>query len=293
MSAQTHGWNEARRRGLHLDLPTALFAAIGAMVLVAIIAWRIFVPRSFAFDLLTPAQMNAVFYAAVFVALLCGAEAYGRLVRRLRAAEERHQFLMAELTHRVRNLVAISHSIVRQALPGQSDVAEKINWRLAALVTTNDLLAKSEGRADLRDLITKEFAPYDATRFALRGVSTVVPANLAIVFGLIFHELTTNAAKYGALSRPAGRIAIAWEIAGGRLNMDWVESGGPPVVPPTRRGFGTKLLESGFRSLDAQVETDYRPPGFRCKISLPLSREWAKSQRSRPGKPGTVLSRAA
>src|SRR4029453_8619367 len=110
------------------------------------------------------------------------------------------------------------------------------------------LLVKSaEGRADLRDLISKEFAPYDATRFALRGVSTVVPADLAIVFGLIFHELTTNAAKYGALSRPKGRIAIAWETADARLNIDWAEIGGPPVAPPTRRGFGTKLLESSFR----------------------------------------------
>jgi two-component sensor histidine kinase len=161
------------------------------------------------------------------------------------------------------------------------------------LVTTNDLLAKSaEGGADLRDLITTEFAPYDATRFALRGVSTVVPANLAIVFGLIFHELTTNAAKYGALSRPKGRIAIAWEIAGGRLTIDWAESGGPPVVPPTRQGFGTKLLESSFRSLEAQVETDYQPTGFTCKISLPLSRQWASSQRSRP-KRGTAVSQAA
>jgi two-component sensor histidine kinase len=293
VSAQTHGWNEARRRGFRLDLPTALFATGGAVVLAAIIAWRIFVPRHFSFDLLTPEQLNVVFYAAAFLAILCGAEVYGRLVRRLRAAEERHQFLMDELTHRVRNLVAISHSIVRQALPGQSDVAEKINRRLAALVTTNDLLAKSaEGRADLRDLITKELAPYDAARFALRGVSTVVPANLAIVFGLIFHELTTNAAKYGALSRPEGRIVVAWEIAGGRLNINWAESGGPPVVRPTRRGFGTKLLESTFRSLKAEVEADYQPTGFRCKISLPLPRQWAPSQRSRP-KPGTAVARVA
>jgi two-component sensor histidine kinase len=293
VSAQTRGWSEPRRRGFQLGLPTALFAAIGAMVLAAIAALWIIAPRFFAFDPLTPEQTNLVLYAVAFVAILCAAEAYGRLVRRLRAAEERHQFLMEELTHRVRNLVAISHSIVRQALPDQSDVAEKINWRLAALVTTNDLLAKSaEGGADLRDLITKEFAPYDATRFALRGVSTVVPANLAIVFGLIFHELTTNAAKYGALSRPKGRIAVAWAIGGGKLSIDWVEIGGPPVVPPTRRGFGTKLLESSFRSLEAQVETDYQPTGFTCNISLPLSRQWASSQRSRPER-GTAFSRAA
>jgi HWE histidine kinase len=168
MSAQAHGWSEPRRRGFQLDLLTALFAAIGAMVLVAIAALWVIAPRFFSFD--PPEQVNLVLYAIAFVAILCAAEAYGRLVRCLRAAEERHQFLMEELTHRVRNLVAISHSIVRQALPGQSDVAEKINWRLAALVTTNDLLAKSaEGGADLRDLITKEFAPYDATRLALRG----------------------------------------------------------------------------------------------------------------------------
>jgi two-component sensor histidine kinase len=293
VSAQTREWSEAPRRGFHPDLWTALFAVIGAMVLVMIAAWLIFAPRFFAFDPPTPEQVNLVLYAIAFLAILCAAEAYGRLVRCLRAADKRHQFLMDELTHRVRNLVAISHAIVRQALPGQSDVAEKINCRLTALVTTNDLLAKSEkGRADLRDLMTKEFAPYDATRFALRGVSTVVPANLAIVFGLIFHELTTNAAKYGALSRPEGRIAVTWAIGGGKLNIDWVEIGGPSVVPPTRRGFGTKLLESTFRSLKAEVEADYQPTGFRCKISLPLSRQWAPSQRSRP-KPGTAFARVA
>jgi two-component sensor histidine kinase len=293
VSAQTREWSEAPGRGFHLDLWTALFAVIGAMVLVVIAAWLIFAPRFFAFDPLTPEQINLVLYAAAFLAILCAAEAYGRLVRCLRVADERHQFLMDELTHRVRNLVAISHSIVRQALPGQIDVAEKINCRLTALVTTNVLLAKSEGRADLRDLITKEFAPYDATRFALRGASTVVPANLAIVFGLIFHELTTNAAKYGALSRPKGRIAIAWATAGSRFNIDWTEIGGPPVVPPTRRGFGTKLLESSFRSLKAQVDAAYDPTGFRCKISVPLSRQWAQSQRSRPAKSATIFSRAA
>jgi two-component sensor histidine kinase len=283
VSAQTHGWSEAPPRGFHPDLWTALFAAIGAMVLAVIAAWWILAPRFFSLDPPTPEQVNLVLYAIAFVAILCAAEAYGRLVRCLRAADERHQFLMDELTHRVRNLVTISHSIVRQALPGQSDVAEKINCRLTALVTTNDLLAKSEkGHADLRGLITKEFAPYDATRFALRGVSTVVPADLAIVFGLIFHELTTNAAKYGALSRPEGRIAVAWAIGGGKLNIDWAEIGGPPVAPPTRRGFGTKLLESSFRSLKAQVEADYRPTGFTCKISLPLSDQWAQSQPSRP-----------
>jgi two-component sensor histidine kinase len=293
VSAQTHGWREAPRRGFRLDLPAALFAAIGAVALAAIVAWWIFAPRFLVFDPVTLEQMNLVLYVAASVALLCAAEAYSRLVRRLRAAEERHQILMDELAHRVRNLVAIAHSIVSQALPGQSEVAEKINWRLTALVRTNDLLAQSEeGRADLQDLIVKEFAPYDATRFALCGQSTVVPANLAIVFGLIFHELTTNAAKYGALSTPEGRIAIAWAIAGGTLNIDWVEIGGPPVAPPTRLGFGTKLLESSFRSLEARVEADYQPTGFRCRMSLPLSRQWAQSQRSRR-EPGTALSRAA
>jgi two-component sensor histidine kinase len=293
MSAQTEGWNEARRRGFQLDLLTALFAAIGALVLAGIAAWRSFAPYLFALDPLMPEQMNLVLYAAALIAILCAAEAYRRLVRCLRAADERHQFLMDELSHRVRNLVAVAHSIVSQALPGQSDVAEKINWRLTALVQTNDLLAKSpEGGADLQDLIVKEFAPYDATRFAVRGVAIVVPANLAIVFGLIFHELTTNAAKYGAFSRPQGRIAVAWEIAAGRLNVDWVETGGPPVMPPTRQGFGTKLLESSFRSLAARVETDYNPAGFRCKISLPLLAQWAPSRRSSP-EHGTALFQAA
>jgi two-component sensor histidine kinase len=209
---------------------------------------------------------------------LDAADAHRRAVHRLEKADERHDLLVDEFNHRVRNLVAIAHSIVNQALPGQSDVAEKINRRITALVRTNELVAKSiNRRATLRDLISKEFAPYDAKRFAMDGISIVVPANLTLLFGLIFHELATNATKYGALSNPDGRIAVAWQIGSGKLNIDWVESAGPPVLPPTRRGFGTKLLESSFRSLNAQVETDYQPTGFRCKISFPLSMQWGQS----------------
>jgi two-component sensor histidine kinase len=209
---------------------------------------------------------------------LDSADAYRRVVHRLEQADERHELLVDELNHRVRNLVTIAHSIVSQALPGQSDVADKINRRITALVRTNELVVESGNRkATLRDLIVKEFAPYEAARFTLQGISIVVPADLLLLFGLIFHELATNATKYGALASPEGRIAVAWDIAGGNLNIDWMEAGGPPVLPPTRRGFGTTLLESSFRSLEAQVEIDYQPLGFRCKISLPLSAQWSQS----------------
>jgi two-component sensor histidine kinase len=220
------------------------------------------------------------------------ADAHCRVVHRLEKADERHRLLADEFNHRVRNLITIAHSIVSQALPGQNDVAEKINRRITALVRTNELVVESGNRrATLRDLIIKEFAPYEAGRFALRGISIVVPANLTLLFGLIFHELATNATKYGALSRPEGLIAVAWNIGSGTLNIDWVESGGPPALPPTRLGFGTKLLNSSFRSLEAQVETDYQPAGFSCKISLPLSVQWREYYQSTNPVEGSATGR--
>jgi two-component sensor histidine kinase len=102
-----------------------------------------------------------------------------------------------------------------------------------------------------------------------------LPPSLVLALGLAFHELATNAAKYGALSREGGRVAVSWSwLAGGsdrRLRLCWLESGGPPVHPPQRKGFGSRLLERGLsHELEGAVRLDYRSAGLFCEIEMPV-----------------------
>jgi two-component sensor histidine kinase len=89
-----------------------------------------------------------------------------------------------------------------------------------------------------------------------------------VTLALVLHELATNAAKYGALSVPQGRLAVSWQTSGRVLTIDWIESGGPPVRPPSRQGFGGKLLQSALAAYHGGVHCEFEPTGLKCRISL-------------------------
>jgi two-component sensor histidine kinase len=100
-----------------------------------------------------------------------------------------------------------------------------------------------------------------------------MPPKQALALSLALHELATNAAKYGALSRPEGRVELRWEVANGQLNLSWRETGGPKVAPRSRRGFGSRLLDDVLsRDLDGQTRLEFAPDGVCCWITAPLSR---------------------
>jgi two-component sensor histidine kinase len=161
---------------------------------------------------------------------------------------------------------------VNLTLRDDRDLLRKLSARLAALCATNDLLLQSAWRsASLHDILTSEFAPYGLGRVRLEGEEVRCSSELAIVLTLVVHELTTNAAKYGALSSTEGRIDVRWSAPGGRLKLEWIESGLSGLVEPKREGFGTKLLRSGLRKFDGHVETRFRSEGFGCKISLEMA----------------------
>ena len=108
-------------------------------------------------------------------------------------------------------------------------------------------------------------------RIALDGPPVDLPSDIAVPIGMAIHELTTNAAKYGALSTGHGRVAIAWSVEDGILHLDWRESGGPPVEPPTRQGFGSRLLQRVLTTqVQAQIRTDYARDGFHLTLAAPL-----------------------
>jgi PAS domain S-box-containing protein len=201
-----------------------------------------------------------------------------------KTAEEHLRLMVHELNHRVKNSLATVQGIATQTLRRgdiPAEVRETLTARLVALAKAHDVLTSERWTgADLRDIARQAAAPYaglaGAEPFVITGPSVYVPPKTAIALALIFHELATNAAKYGALSTPEGRVAIAWDVAptpeGRRLTMHWRESGGPPVVAPTATGFGAQLIQRGLASeIDGRVEISFPADGVVCALEAVIA----------------------
>jgi PAS domain S-box-containing protein len=193
--------------------------------------------------------------------------------------EVQQKLLVDELNHRVKNTLATVQSIAAQTLrtsPNPEDFRKAFEARLMALSSAHDLLTASSWRqAGLRDVILIELRPHGIERYRLDGPDVPLAPAEALRLSLIFHELATNAAKYGALANTDGCVRVSWRVEPGpeaaRLVLDWSEVGGPPVTSPTRRGFGSRLIE---RSLQAEsggaAVMTYASEGLRCRLSVPL-----------------------
>jgi PAS domain S-box-containing protein len=196
--------------------------------------------------------------------------------------EERRNVLIQELNHRVKNTLSILQSIAVQTLKGV-DAAKRQDFlsRLMALSRCHDLLTDTAWEnAELHALLTRTMAPYatatGASRVSLEGPPVRLLPSTALSLALAIHELATNAAKYGALSLPAGRVAVDWSVVSGAevqtLSMTWREHDGPPVAPPTELGFGSRLLQGLGTQPGASVRHEFLPDGVVCAISLPLTK---------------------
>lgn len=187
--------------------------------------------------------------------------------------------LTRELNHRVKNTLANVLSIVsltRRRSRSIEDFAEGLTGRIRALSATHDLLSQRDWNdALLGEVVRSELAPYldpGDQHADLEGPEVALAPNDALSLGLALHELATNAAKYGALSTPEGRVSIRWQLVSAMVcQVDWQESGGPPVVAPDRRGFGLDLIEKIVsHELRAAVELDFAPDGVRCRLQVPV-----------------------
>lgn len=194
-----------------------------------------------------------------------------------REAEERSKILLHELNHRVKNTLATIQSIASQTgrnASSREEFLRSFEMRLLAISKTHNLLTLSEWRgADIGDILADELAPYRIPdeRVHLHGPPVTMPSNAVLMTGLVVHELATNAAKHGALSTPEGRVEVAWRVEDGHLHLTWDERGGPPVHPPTHRGFGSRLIERGLRhELGGNVALDYARKGLSCAMDVPL-----------------------
>ncbi len=195
-------------------------------------------------------------------------------------AERQQKLLLDELNHRVKNSLATVQAIAHQTLRSASDplaFRESFESRLLALSATHDLLTASSWRgACLRDVLMTELRPFAAEQYTLAGPEVELSSAETLALGLVLHELATNAAKYGGLSQAGGQVAIAWGVGQGWLELDWIEAGGPPVAPPTRRGFGSRLIERSLKDqLGGEARLDFQPTGLVCRIRLPLRRDSA------------------
>jgi PAS domain S-box-containing protein len=196
-------------------------------------------------------------------------------------AERRQKLLVDELNHRVKNTLATVQSLAAQTArdaPAPPVFRERFEGRLAALSKAHDQLTMHHWEnAELRALLAGSLAPHGGTanRIVLRGEDVVLRPRAVLTLAMAFHELTTNAAKYGALSVPGGRVEIAWRPVeeDGRtfLRIDWTEQNGPPVSPPSRRGFGSRLIEGSIAAeLGGSAHLDYAPEGLRCTMTMPM-----------------------
>jgi len=200
-------------------------------------------------------------------------------ISRSHLLQERQTMMLHELNHRVRNTLTTVQSLARQSRR-TDETGERLEGRIISLSKTHDLLSRDNWTgATLLTVVENELAPFregQADRFRLDGPDVELSPRYVLALGMTLHELTTNAAKYGALSVETGHVDIVWRVTTGesgvrRLAMEWWENGGPPVGKPARRGYGTRLINGGVsHELGGTVKLDFDAAGLRCILDVPL-----------------------
>ena len=203
-------------------------------------------------------------------------------VTKHKQAQEQARMLIDELNHRVNNTLSTVQSIVVQAFRKSSDaevIRDAIEARIFALSRSHDLLTRQNWEsAGLVDIVNAALEPFGvAERFVINGSNIRLSPKATLALGIAYHELAANAVKFGAFSNEAGSILIAWMIEptpkGDRLIVRWQEKDGPPVAPPSHKGFGSQVIERGLaHELEASVQLEYQPTGLVCTINIPAPR---------------------
>lgn len=211
---------------------------------------------------------------------IIGASKIARDITDRKQAEERQQLLVGEVKHRIKNLLATVQAIARQTLKGTPlDEREAFIARLMALANAQDLLTLERwNRAAVHEVVDRALRPFEAkhnARFLTKGPQDVwVDAQRASLLTMALHELATNAVKYGALSNGYGIVSLAWEVTGEEdaqsVRFTWRELGGPLVVPPERKGFGSFLIERALQGGGGGARLEFNPNGLICSLEVAL-----------------------
>lgn len=260
--------------------PAVLFATLiggagaGTFAAIAggIIAWWAFIPPHYAFFPLEAGQeTNLLAYLVASLLIVWAAARYRKVTKSLEDAERFRELAVEELAHRLKNKLATIQSIISYQLREHARIRDDILGRLGALSATDDLIMAAQGRgAGIHDILATELGPYEVSRISMEGPDIFLAPKPALTMALLFHELATNAAKYGALSSSAGRLSICWSVADRKLRLEWRETGGPIIAPPAHRGFGMRLLSRALDQFGGSVEMVFESTGLVCKMSATL-----------------------
>lgn len=199
-----------------------------------------------------------------------------RDITALKAIEERQSLLALELKHRMKNTIALIIAIANQTLKGSPEIAAvkaTFSARLETLSAAQDLLTQAAwSKATVGDLIQAALAPHgDASRFEIKGPEVEFSSKCALAMALATHELATNAVKYGSLRHNNGRIFVTWWVHEGTFQLHWQEVDGPPVVPPTKTGFGSRMIEKALAGyFGGSAKIDYLPHGVVFTLEAPI-----------------------
>jgi two-component sensor histidine kinase len=235
-------------------------------------------------SLVGPLWRNLAITSAIGgVLLLTGLAFAVRMATTIARGEMLHELLIEELNHRVKNTLTILQAIAVQSFRSASKTErEKFEGRLGALAEAHNLLSAEKWQgSELHDVVNRVLQPYllnNPKRVRMFGPKVPLSPRLAVVLSMILHEIATNAAKYGALSNDTGTVALDWEILTEndkqKLRLIWAEAGGPPVVAPIQRGFGSRLIERSARDqLGGEATVDFLPRGVVYTVTSSLEDE--------------------
>jgi PAS domain S-box-containing protein len=208
---------------------------------------------------------------------IVGASKIARDITERKRTDAQIVILGREAEHRAKNILASVQAVVHLSRSDTTEgLKQSIEGRIQALANVHRLFVQSRwAGADLRSLIKEELSPYcelDEKRASIEGPALLLKPDMAQAMAVTVHELTTNAAKYGALSVPEGRVQIAWSCSPDkRVMLRWTETGGPHIEPPEHRGFGTRAIESMIGQLAGEVNFDWRVSGLICEIVVTLA----------------------
>jgi len=199
--------------------------------------------------------------------------------KQLTAALEKQETLTREMSHRVKNLFAITDAMIRmtsRTSATKEEMTVRLSGRVHALANANALVRRSFGDGGapgvgLSELIGKVLLPYDHAHCDAIGPEVTLGDQATNNLALVFHELATNAAKYGALSRATGSVAVRWQVDGDNLSVNWDETGGPMVAAPAKKGFGSALVDTTIVRSGGAIESTWHQQGLSVHITIPLN----------------------
>ena len=245
-------------------------AGLVAIPMSIVIVWWAFVEPLYEFAKITDVQAaNFVLFTLSSLLVVALAFAHRKIVFDLEDQERSRELLFAEIEHRSKNILAVMTSLVNQTVADKAE-AQTLIERMRVVADNHDLLEDGDGApTDLRDLFVASVQkPYGGKRIELTGPDVELNADRARSLRLVFHEMATNAVKYGALSDAKGRIKIDWSVNAGVLTINWSEQDGPKVAAPAKYNFGSKLINATLKQMRATLEPTFAETGYCYRISF-------------------------